>query len=133
MKQVKIKPENIDEYIQSAPVEVQKKLYEMLACIRKSVPGASESLKWGMPAFSLQRILVTFAVFKNHIGFYPTPSAVKAFEKDLTNYTTAKGSIQFPLSKPLPLSLIRSITKFRAKESREKDSKWKPGKEQEKR
>lgn len=123
----KIKPENIDEYIQAAPAETRKKLYEMLACIRAAAPGAKESLKWGMPAFSYQRILVTFAVFKNHIGFYPTPSAVKAFEKNLSKYATAKGSIQFPLDKPLPLSLITKITEFRVKESIEKDKKWKPG------
>ena len=123
----KVKPGNIDEYIQAAPLENQKKLLDMHACIRAAAPGAKESLKWGMPAFSYQRILVTFASFKNHIGFYPTPSAVKAFEKSLIKYATAKGSIQFPIDKPLPLSLISKITKFRVKESIEKDSKWKPG------
>ena len=77
----KTKPESITEYINAAPKEAQKKLREMRACIRAAAPGATESLKWGMPAFSYRRILVTFAAFKNHIGFYPTPSAVKAFEK----------------------------------------------------
>src|SRR5450432_1474668 len=103
----KTKPESITEYIDAAPVETQEKLREMHACIRAAAPGAKESLKWGMPAFSYQRILVTFAVFSHHIGFYPTPSAVKAFEKSLSEFKTAKGSIQFPLEKPLPLSLIR--------------------------
>jgi uncharacterized protein YdhG (YjbR/CyaY superfamily) len=90
-----------------------------------AAPGAKESLKWGMSAFSYRRILVTFAAFKHHIGFYPTPSAVKAFTKDLSNFKTAKGSIQFPLEKPLPLPLIRKITAFRVRESVEEDKKWK--------
>ena len=126
MTSKKARPENITEYIKAAPKEAQKKLREMRACIRASAPGAKESLKWGMPAFSYRRILVTFAAFKHHIGFYPTPSAVKAFAKDLSKFATAKGSIQFPLEKPLPLPLIRKITAFRVRESVEEDRKWKP-------
>ena len=121
----KIKPKTISDYIKAAPTETQKKLRDMRACIRKAAPKAAESLKWGMPAFSTKRILVTFAVFKHHIGFYPTPSAVKAFAKDISTYKNAKGSIQFPLDKPLPLALIRKITDFRVKESLEEDKKWK--------
>lgn len=124
MKSRKAKPGTIAEYIDAAPSGAQKKLREMRACIRASAPGATESLKWGMPAFSHGRILVTFAVFKRHIGFYPTPSAVEAFADDLSTFVTAKGSIQFPLDKPLPLSLIRRITAFRVRESIEKDKKW---------
>jgi uncharacterized protein YdhG (YjbR/CyaY superfamily) len=121
----KARPKSITEYIDAAPKEAQKKLREMLACIRTSAPGAEESLKWGMPAFSYGRILVTFAGHKHHIGFYPTPSAVSTFAKDLLKFATAKGSIQFPLEKPLPLPLIRKITAFRVRESIEKDRKWK--------
>ena len=121
----KVRPKNIAEYINAAPKETQKKLREMRACIRKAAPGAEEGLKWGMPAFSYKRILVTFAAFKHHIGFYPTPSAVKAFAYDLSAYKTASGSIQFPLEKPLPVGLIRKITEFRVRESVAKDSKWK--------
>jgi uncharacterized protein YdhG (YjbR/CyaY superfamily) len=121
----KARPKSITEYINAAPKEAQKKLREMRACIRKSAPGATESLKWGMPAFSYQRILVTFAAFKHHIGFYPTPSAVRAFANDLSKFATAKGSIQFPMEKPLPLPLIRKIIAFRVRESIEKDRKWK--------
>jgi uncharacterized protein YdhG (YjbR/CyaY superfamily) len=121
----KARPKNIAEYIEAAPKEAQKKLREMHACIRKAAPGATEGLKWGMPAFSYKRILVTFAAFKNHIGFYPTPSAVSAFENDLEKFVKAKGSIQFPLQKPLPLPLIRKITAFRVRESIEQDKKWK--------
>jgi uncharacterized protein YdhG (YjbR/CyaY superfamily) len=116
--------ESITEFIQSAPKETQKKLRELRATIRASAPGAKENLKWGMPAFSYQRILVMFAPFKRHIGFFPTPSVVKAFRKDLSKFKTAKGSIQFPLEKPLPLPLIRKMTKFRVRESLEKDGKW---------
>jgi uncharacterized protein YdhG (YjbR/CyaY superfamily) len=120
----KVRPQSITEYINAAPKEAQKKLREMRACIRTSAPGAKESLKWGMPAFSYRRILVAFAAFKHHIGFYPTPSAVRAFAEDLSKFATAKGSIQFPLEKPLPLPLIRKITAFRVRESIEVDRKW---------
>lgn len=120
----KARPTTITEYINTAPKEARKALREMRATIRKAAPGATESLKWAMPAFSHQRILVTFAGFKHHIGFYPTPSAVKAFSKELVGYATAKGSIQFPLGKPLPLPLIRRITAFRVRESLEQDGKW---------
>ncbi len=121
----KAKPATIEAYIEAAPATVQEKLKQLHACIRAAAPGATENLKWGMPAFSYKRILVTFAVFKNHIGFYPTPSAVEAFASYLTNYQTAKGSIQFPLDKSLPLSLISKITKFRVQESLVADAKWK--------
>jgi uncharacterized protein YdhG (YjbR/CyaY superfamily) len=120
----KARPKDVTEYIHAGPKEARKKLREIRACIRKSAPGAKESLKLGMPAFSYGRILVMFAAHKNHIGFYPTPSAVKAFAKDLSKFTTAKGSIQFPLEKPLPLPLIRKITAFRVRESIEQDKKW---------
>jgi uncharacterized protein YdhG (YjbR/CyaY superfamily) len=120
----KAKPKTITEYIKAAPKEAREKLREMRACIREAAPGVKESLKWGMPAFSYRRILVTFAAFRHHIGFYPTPSAVKTFAKNLSRFTTAKGSIQFPLEKPLPLPLIRKITAFRVRESNEEDKKW---------
>src|SRR6202049_4116910 len=120
----KARPTTISEYINAAPKEAQKKLREMRACIRAAAPGAKEGLKWGMPAFSGRRILVTFAAHKHHVGFYPTPSAVKAFAKELSKFVTARGSIQFPLEKPLPLALIRKITAFRVRESIEQDRKW---------
>ena len=120
----KSKPGTIEEYIDAAPLETQSKLRQMHATIRAAAPGAAEGLKWSMPAYSYKRILVTFAAFKHHIGFYPTPSAVKAFRKQLLKFKTAAGSIQFPLDKPLPLSLITKITKFRVKESRDEDVTW---------
>lgn len=124
MNSKRVRPESITEYINAAPKEAQKKLREIRACIRSAAPGARESLKWGMPGFSYDRILVTFAAFKNHIGFYPTPSAVKAFARELSRFDTAKASIKFPLDKPLPLTLIRKITAFRVRESIEDDKKW---------
>ena len=120
----KIKPTSIEDYIVAAPVDTQKKLLQLHSCIRKAAPGAAESLKWRMPAYSYQKILVTFAVFKHHIGFYPMASAIKAFSKDLANYKTAEGSVQFPLDKPLPLQLITKIVKFRVKESKEETIQW---------
>ena len=120
----KSKPTNVSEYIAAAPREAQPKLREMRACIRAVAPDAEESLKWSMPAFSYKRILVAFAAHKSHIGLYPTPSAVKAFKKELGGYKTAAGSIQFPLERPLPVDLIRKITEFRVRESREQDAKW---------
>ena len=124
MTSKKARPQSITEYINAAPKEAQEKLREMRACIREAAPGARESLKWGKPAFSYGRILVMFAAFKHHIGFYPTPSAVKAFAKELSEFVTASASIQFPLDKPLPLPLIRRITAFRVRESIEEDGKW---------
>jgi uncharacterized protein YdhG (YjbR/CyaY superfamily) len=120
----KAKPKSITEYIAAAPKEARGKLREMRACVRSAAPGSVESLKWGMPAFSYHRILVTFAAFKHHIGFYPTPSATKAFATQLSKYETGRGSIQFPLDKPLPLPLIRKITAFRVRESLEQDKRW---------
>jgi uncharacterized protein YdhG (YjbR/CyaY superfamily) len=123
----KTKPTTVTEYINAAPKEARQKLREMRATVRAAAPGAAEGLKWSMPAYSYRRILVTFAAFKHHIGFYPTPPAVEAFAKQLSGYKTAAGSIQFPLDKPLPLDLIRKITAFRVRESVDEDKKWKTG------
>ena len=121
----KPRPKTITEYINAAPKEARKKLREMRAAIRKAAPGAGESIKWAMPAFSYRRVLVMFAAFKHHIGFYPTGSAMSAFKKDLSRFVTGRGSIQFPLENPLPLALIRKITARRVRDSLEKDGKWK--------
>lgn len=120
-----MKAKNVNEYIKSAPKDLQKRLVDIRKAVLSSAPGATEGLKWSMPAYSYKRILVAFAMFKNHIGFYPTPSAIVAHKKELVKYKTAKGSIQFPHDKPLPLALIKKITKFRVKESKESDKKWK--------
>jgi uncharacterized protein YdhG (YjbR/CyaY superfamily) len=120
----KAKPTNVTEYINAAPKPARAKLRDMRRCIRAAAPGAKEGLKWGMPAFSYKRILVTFAAYEHHIGFHPTPSAVKAFADELREFVTASTTIRFPLEKPLPLALIRKITEFRVRESLEEDGKW---------
>lgn len=118
------KPKTITEYINAADPAVQERLWQLHECILKAAPGAVEAIKWSMPAYSYQKILVTFAVFKNHIGFYPMPLAIKAFADKLSVYKTAEGSVQFPLDKPLPLPLITKIVKFRVKESKDGSIKW---------
>ena len=120
------RPKSITEYIASAPKLAQKKLREMRGAVRSGAPKAKEGIKWSMPAVSRGRILVMFAAHKNHIGFYPTPSALRAFAKELKKYSYARGSIQFPLDKPLPKSLVKKITVFRVRESNEQDKKWRP-------
>lgn len=119
------KPKTVAEYIASAPAQARAKLREMRASVRAAAPGAKEGLRWGMPAVSGKRILVMYGGFARHIGFYPTPSAITAFKKELSKFHTARGSIQFPLAKPLPKALIRKITAFRVRESKEEDKKWK--------
>jgi uncharacterized protein YdhG (YjbR/CyaY superfamily) len=119
-----VKPTTIVQYINAAPKEARAKLREMRVLIAAAAPGASQSLKWGMPAFSYARILVTFAAFKRHIGFFPTPSAVRAFAKQLEAYKISKATIQFPLDQPLPRALITRITKFRVNDAKSRDAKW---------
>ena len=118
------KPTTIKTYIEAAPEAAQEKLWQLHEIILQAAPGAKEGLKWSMPAYSYQKILVTFAVFKHHIGFYPMPSAIKAFTGELSKYKTATGSVQFPLDQKLPVSLIGKMVKFRVKESREGTITW---------
>jgi len=118
------KPKTMDEYIRAAPREAQPKLRELRAILRKAAPGAKETLKWGNPVFEAERILFAFAAFKSHISFMPTPSAMEPFKKELSKFTTGKGSIQFPYDKPLPKALIRRIAAYRVKELKEKDARW---------
>jgi uncharacterized protein YdhG (YjbR/CyaY superfamily) len=103
----------IDEYIAGFPKDIQKKLEDIRATIRKAAPNAEEAIKYAMPTFVLNGNLVHFAAFKNHIGFYPTPSGIESFKKELSVYKGAKGSVQFPLDQPLPLALITRIVKYR--------------------
>lgn len=120
-----MKPETIEDYIAASPAEAQNKLQQLHECILNAAPGATQELKWNMPAYSYKRILVTFAIFKNHIGFYPTPSVISFFAKQLTDYKTAASSVQFPLNKPLPLNLVSKMVEFRVNESLLGDVKWK--------
>ena len=120
----KASPQTVVEYINAAPKEARQKLREMRKCIRSAAPGAVENLKWRMPAYSYQRILVMFAAFKHHISLFPTALAVRTFAKELKQFKTSPGTVQFPLDQPLPLALIRKITAFRVKDSLKKDGKW---------
>jgi len=119
---IKNKPDNIDDYIRSFPEETQILLNELRTTIRKAAPNAEEVISYAMPAFKLHRILVYFAVHKNHIGFYPTASGIENFKKELSVYKTSKGAIQFPIDKKLPLGLITKIVKFRVAENLQKAS-----------
>ena len=114
------KPNNIDEYIATFPTDIQKILEEIRGTIKQVAPEAEEAIKYAMPTFILHGNLVHFAAFKNHIGLYPTPSGIEAFQKELSVYKTAKGSIQFPLQQPMPWDLIAKIVHYRIKESVER-------------
>jgi uncharacterized protein YdhG (YjbR/CyaY superfamily) len=111
------KPTNTDDYIATFPPNVQKVLQQVRATIRKAAPGAKESFKYAIPTFEQHGNLVHFAAFKNHIGFYALPTGNEAFKEDLADYKQGKGSIQFPLDKPIPLDLITRMVKFRVKEN----------------
>jgi len=114
---------DIDEYIAGFPKDVQKKLKDMRAVIKKAAPKAEESIKYAMPTFVLNGNLVHFAAFKNHIGFYPAPMGIEAFKKELSKYKTSKGAVQFPLDEPLPLTVISKIVKYRVLMNSEKAKK----------
>ena len=113
----KIKFQTIDEYIRIFPKDIQKILETVRQTIKKAAPEAEEAISYQMPTFKLNGNLVHFAAFKNHIGFYPTPSGTKTFKKEISVYRSGKGSIQFPIDKPMPLSLIKKIVEYRVKES----------------
>jgi len=103
---------SIDQYIAAFPAETQTILEEVRETIRAAAPDAREKISYQMPTFDLKGNIVHFAAFKNHIGFYPTPSGIEAFREELSIYKGAKGSAQFPIEKPMPLKLISKIVKF---------------------
>ncbi len=113
-----VKYKNIDEYLKNFPSEVQAKLQQIRNIVKKLAPTAIETISYGMPTFKLNgKNLVHFAGYKSHIGFYPTPSALTAFGKDLSVYKTSKGTAQFKLDENLPLKLIEQMVKFRIEEN----------------
>ena len=118
-------PQNVDEYIASFPEETQKLLEQVRATIRKVAPMAEEKISYAMPTFVLNGNLIHFAGYKNHIGLYPAPQGIDAFKEELSAYKGAKGSVQFPLNKPMPLDLISRITAYRVKQNLEKPKKKK--------
>lgn len=111
---------SIDEYIATFPEDIQKILEELRTTIQDAAPDAVEKISYQMPTFDLKGNLIHFAAFKNHIGLYPTPSGTEAFKDELSMYQGAKGSIKFPIDKPLPMKLIRKIVKFRVAENLKK-------------
>jgi uncharacterized protein YdhG (YjbR/CyaY superfamily) len=113
----------IDEYIARFPKEIAENLQKLRKTIKEAAPDTEESMSYQMPAFRLNGILVYFAAFKDHISFFPTSSGVAAFRKYLADYKTSKGTIQFPLNKPIPIDLVKNIVKYRARENLKKITK----------
>src|SRR6266550_4251852 len=112
--------ESIDEYIKTFPPDVQKTLEKMRRTIRKAAPEAEEAISYQIPTFKLNGNLVHFAAFKNHISFFPTARGVETFKKELSQYLGSKGTVRFPLDKPIPHDLVRKVTMFRRKENLKK-------------
>ncbi len=115
-----IHAKNIDEYIACFPEQTQYLLDKIRMTIKKAAPAAEETISYAIPTFTLKGNLVHFAGYNNHIGFYPGAAGVAAFSKEISVYKWAKGSVQFPIDKPLPLGLITKIVKFRVKQNLEK-------------
>jgi uncharacterized protein YdhG (YjbR/CyaY superfamily) len=120
MKANQTAPQNIDEYIATFPDDIQKILQKIRITIKKAAPDAEEAIKYQIPTFTLKGNLVHFAAFKNHIGFYPAPTAIEEFKDELSVYEGAKGSVRFPLDKPIPFDLLSRIVRFRVKKNLEK-------------
>src|SRR5690349_8273040 len=111
------KYKTVTEYFSAQSKDAKAKLQELRSTILKAAPGAEEVISYNIPAVKLNGLLVWYAAFKSHIGFYPRGSGIEAFKKELSKYKFAKGSVQFPLDKPLPLTLVTKIVKFRVKEN----------------
>ena len=107
---------DIDEYHACQPAHIRKKLENIRRTIKQAAPQASETISYGMPAFRQNKVLVYYSANKEHIGFYPTPNPILYFKQELEKYSTSKGAIRFPVDKPLPLTLIKKIVKFRVEE-----------------
>ncbi|WP_119072142.1 iron chaperone [Aggregatilinea lenta] len=113
----------IDEYIAQFPEAVQERLRSIRQAIKDEAPEAQEAIKYQMPTFTLNGNLVHFAAFKRHIGLYPAPTGIEAFQDELAPYKNSKGAVQLPLDQPLPLPLIRKIVAFRVQENQAKPKK----------
>jgi uncharacterized protein YdhG (YjbR/CyaY superfamily) len=119
MKKSKELPQTIDAYIADFPLPVQQQLQSIREAVKKIAPEAAEKIGYGIPTFTLEGNLVHFAAFKQHISFFPGSSGIEAFKTDLAGYTTSKGTVQFPINQPIPVSLIKKITAYRVKQNRE--------------
>jgi uncharacterized protein YdhG (YjbR/CyaY superfamily) len=109
--------ESVDDYIAAQPSDSKQLLESIRKTIRETVPQAEESISYQMPAYKLKGVLVYFAAYKNHIGFYPTSTGIKAFQKEIANYKNSKGAVQFPLGQPIPHDLIRKMVLFKLGEN----------------
>ena len=107
----------VEEYLSFFPAEIRKKLEDLRKTIKEAAPEAQEGISYNMPAYKYQGVLVYFAGYKSHIGFYPTASGIAAFKEELSEYPVSKGTVRFPLDQPLPFALIRSIVAFRLQEN----------------
>ncbi|CAM3302916.1 YdhG-like domain-containing protein [Flavobacterium longum] len=114
------KPFTVDQYIMAQPPEAKTYLDAMRAIVRKSAPQAEEVISYGMPAFKYYGMLVYYAVWKSHVGFYPSGSGISQFADELAGFKTSKGAIQFPLGQPLPEALIERIVRWRVEENKQK-------------
>ncbi len=120
MKEMTTKYETVDQYIANFPADQQAVLQEIRATIKKAAPQATGKIGYGIPTFFLKGNLVHFAGFKNHYGFYPGPGAITRFEQEFAAYEQSKGTVRFPVDKPVPLDLIRRVTEFRVWENLKK-------------
>jgi uncharacterized protein YdhG (YjbR/CyaY superfamily) len=111
---------SVEEYLAAQPEEIRGQLEKLRVIIKKAAPRATERISYNMPAYDLNGILVYFAGYKGHIGFYPTASGIKAFQEEIAKFESSKGAVRFPLDRPLPKTLITRIVKFRLKENLEK-------------
>ncbi len=115
--------ESVDQYIEAQAADTKTLLESLRKTIREAAPQAEECISYQMPAYKLNGPLVYFAAYKNHIGFYPTGTGIKAFENEITSYKNSKGAVQFPLDQPLPLDLIRKMVLFKVDENLNKITK----------
>ena len=127
MKKEMVAVKNIDDYLSAFPQDTVVKLQQLREAIQKAAPAATEAISYAIPTFKQEGNLVHFAGYKNHIGFYPGSAGIEAFEKELSAYNLSKGTVQFPLDKPLPLSLVNKIVKYRVKQNLERTKTKKKG------
>jgi uncharacterized protein YdhG (YjbR/CyaY superfamily) len=120
----KLKPTNIDEYIDAAPEKARSKLRELRAILKEVAPNSKEAIKWGYPVYEERRILFSFSAHKTHINFMPTQPSIEPFLTELSDFKTGKDTIQFPYDKPLPKALIKKIASYRLRDVLDNDAKW---------
>ena len=121
MQAISTKFKTVDEYLSAFAAPTQRILQEVRQTIKKAAPQAEEVISYNMPAFKLHGVLVYYAAYQKHVGFYPTPSAIKAFQKELAQYESSKGAVQFPIDQPMPVELITKIVHFRVRENLAKE------------